>query len=218
MTEEKNCFGQTPGEELANSITHGLGVVLSVAALSVLVTLAAIFGDVWRVVSFSVYGAALVVLYLSSTFYHAFRPGRVKRALHVVDHASIYILIAGTYTPFMLVTMRGPWGWTVFGIIWGLALGGIVLKVFFVGRARFFSIGLYVAMGWLIVLVAKPALAAIPSGGVVWIVFGGLAYTGGLAFYAWERLPYSHTVWHMFVLCGSICHFFAVLFYVLPNR
>ena len=216
--ERKDVAGETSGEQLANSITHGLGVMLSVAALSVLVTFAAVWGNAWHVVGFSVYGSTLVTLYLASTFYHAFRSARIKRVLRVVDHAGIYLVIAGTYTPFTLVSFRGPWGWSVFGIMWGLAAAGIILKVLFMGRGRILSVAVYVAMGWFIVIALKPALAAIPVGGVAWLVAGGAAYMGGVAFYAWKRLPYNHAVWHLFVLCGSVCHFFAVLFYVLPEH
>ncbi len=207
----------TLGEEVANGITHGIGATLSVAGLSVLVTLAAIYGDTWRVVSFSIYGSTLVIMYLASTFYHSFQSPRLKRVLRVADHISIYLLIAGTYTPFLLVNARGPLGWSMFGFIWGLALVGILSKAFIMERFKFLSVAVYVAMGWSIVLVLKPALAVIPIGGMVWMAIGGLAYTGGVVFYAWHRMPYNHAVWHLFVMAGSICHFFAVLFYVLPR-
>lgn len=205
----------TMGEEIANSVTHGIGAALGVAALVVLVTFARIQGDAWKVVSFSIYGATLVLLYLASTFYHSFRSSRVKRLFRVFDHASIYLLIAGTYTPFALVNMRGGWGWTIFGLIWGLAVCGVVLKSLAFKKFRALSMVLYVAMGWLIIIALKPLLSALPSMGFVWLLLGGLFYTGGLIFFALNR-RYAHAVWHLFVLGGSICHFFCILFYTLP--
>ncbi|MBN2307611.1 MAG: hemolysin III family protein [Candidatus Hydrogenedentes bacterium] len=216
-TRDPRLVAYSPGEEVANSVTHGIGAGLSIAGLSVLVSLAAVRGDAWRVVSFSVYGSTLVMLYLASTFYHSFRSPRVKRVLRVIDHASIYLLIAGTYTPFTLVCLRGAWGWSVFGIMWGLALIGVVSKVFLIGRFRILSVAVYVAMGWFVVLVLKPTLAAVPAGGIAWLVAGGCAYTFGVVFYAWKSLPYNHAVWHLFVMAGSISHFFAVLLHVLPG-
>ncbi len=206
--------GQTVREEVANSITHGLGAGLSIAGLSVLVSLAALHGDAWRVVSFSIYGATLVLLYLASTFYHSFPWPRVKGVFHVIDHAAIYLLIAGTYTPFTLVSLRGPWGWSLFGIMWGLALSGIALKVIFFGRARILSVAVYVAMGWFVLVAIKPTLGALSPKALAWVATGGLAYTMGVVFYAWKRLPFNHAAWHLFVMGGSICHFFAILFYV----
>ncbi len=204
-------------EEIANSVTHGVGAALSIAALSVLVSLAATRGDVWRVVSFSIYGATLVFLYLVSTLYHGIQAPRVKLMFEVIEHSAIYLLIAGTYTPFLLVTLRGAWGWSLFGVIWALAILGVVFKVFFIKRFRVFSAVVYVLMGWLMVIAIKPLLAALPLAGFFWLLAGGCAYTLGLAFFAWERLPYNHTIWHLFVMAGSICHFVAVLCYVLPQ-
>ena len=206
----------TAREELANSLTHGVGALLAVGGLAWLVTLAAIRGDAWHVVACSVYGAAMVVLYTASTLYHAIPAPRVKRALRVFDHASIYLLIAGTYTPLTLISLRGPWGWSLFGTVWGLAVVGIVLAIAFPGRWRALSVALYVAMGWAVVVATGPLLAALPTGGLVLMLLGGLAYTGGLGFYAWRRLPYGHAVWHLFVLAGSALHFAAVLLYVVP--
>jgi len=205
-------------EERANSITHAIGAGLSVAALAVLVTLAARLGDAWRVVSFSVYGSTLTLLYVASTLYHSVRSPTLKRAFRVLDHAAIFLLIAGTYTPFTLVTLRGGWGWSLFGLVWALALGGVLLKVFFVGRFRAFSVALYIGMGWLVVFAVKPLVTALPAGGVTWLAAGGLAYTLGVAFYLWERFPFHHAVWHLFVLAGSVCQFLSVLLYVLPMR
>lgn len=206
----------TPREEIANTLTHGLGVVLAIVGFCVLVTVAARQGDVWRVVCFTIYGATLVLLYLTSTLYHHLRHPIRKRWLRVLDHASIYLLIAGTYTPFMLINMRGPWGWTIFGVVWGLALIGVVMKLFYTGRLRIVSMLLYLGMGWLIVVALKPMVEAIPAGGIAWLLAGGLAYTGGVFFYLWRDLPYHHAIWHLFVLGGSILHFCAVWFYALP--
>lgn len=198
-------------EEIANSITHGIGAGLSVAGLTLLVVLAAIYGDVWRIVSFSIFGSTLVILYLASTLYHSFQNPRVKRVLRVLDHASIYLLIAGSYTPFLLVSMRGVWGWTMFGVVWGLALIGVTFKVFFIGRYEVLATAAYVLMGWLCVIAFKQMLVSVPPGGVTFLIIGGVVYTVGVIFYAWHKLPYNHAIWHLFVLGGSICHFFAVI-------
>jgi len=207
----------TFGEELANSITHGIGALLSVAGLVVLVILAVMHGTVWHVVSCSIYGASLIALYSASTLYHSFPQPHIKRILRIFDHASIYFLIAGTYTPFMLVNLRGPWGWTLFGLIWGLALCGVIFKIFFTGRFPKLSTVIYVLMGWLAVIAVKPMIELIPLGGLLLIAAGGIAYTSGVIFYVMHRMVYHHAVWHLFVLAGSALHFFAVLFYVIPQ-
>ncbi len=204
------------GEEIANGITHGLGAGLSVAGLTLLVVLAALYGDVWRVVSFSIYGSTLIILYLASTLYHSFQHPRVKRVFRIIDHASIYLLIAGTYTPFLLVSMRGAWGWTLLVVIWGLALLGIGFKVLFTHHFQKLSTLAYVLMGWLCVIALKEALVSIPPGGLIWLAVGGVVYTVGVVFYVWKKLPYNHAIWHLFVLGGSMCHYFAILFYLLP--
>jgi len=206
----------TPSEEIANSLTHGLGAGLSVAGLIILVVLAARYGDVWQVVSFSIYGGTLVLLYLASTLYHGLGGPRVKRVFRIIDHASIHLLIAGTYTPFLLVSLRGRLGWTLLGTIWGLALLGIAFEAFLIGRYRKASTLSYVVMGWLGVLALKQLLATFPVEGVVWLAAGGLLYTGGIVFYVWRRLPFSHAIWHLFVLAGSFCHYVAILRYLLP--
>ncbi|MFQ5641851.1 MAG: hemolysin III family protein [bacterium] len=208
---------ETLGEVIANSITHGIGAALSIAGLAILVLLAALKGDVWRIVSFSVYGTTLVVLYLASTLYHSFQNPKVKHLFKIIDHAAIYLLIAGTYTPFMLVSLRGAWGWTLFGIIWGLALSGIVFKAFYIHRFTKLSVVFYILMGWLCVLALKKMQVSIPLGGLVWLAVGGVLYTVGIIFYAWQGLKYSHAIWHLFVLGGSICHYFSILLYVLPE-
>jgi hemolysin III len=205
----------TFGEELANSITHGIGTTLSIAGLVVLVVLAVLHGDVWHIVSFSIYGSTLILLYLASTLYHSFKNEKVKHILKIVDHASIYILIAGTYTPFMLVSIRGPWGWSIFGLIWGLALTGIIFKAFFIGKFKKVSVFVYVLMGWLCVIALKEMLTNIPTGGLLWLLAGGIFYSSGVIFYLMHKIPYHHAIWHIFVLAGSICHYFSILFYVL---
>lgn len=213
-----NLMGYTAGEEIANSITHGIGAALSIAGLTLLVSLAVIYGDVWRVVSFSIYGSSLVLLYLCSTLYHSIQHPKAKRILRIFDHSAIYLLIAGSYTPFTLVSMRGPWGWTLFGVVWGLALLGIAFKTVFIGKYEKWATAAYVLMGWLVVIAFKQMLVTVPPGGIVWLVVGGVVYTLGVLFYAWEKLPYNHAIWHLFVMGGSACHFFAVLFHVLPAQ
>lgn len=212
----KSIYQPTKGEELANSITHALGAGLSIAALTILVVFSSIDGDPWRIVSFSVYGACLTTLYTASTLYHSFQSERLKYYFKIMDHSSIYLLIAGTYTPFTLVHLRGGWGWSIFGIIWGLTIVGILFKMFFINRFNILSTVIYLLMGWLIIIAFKPAMENIPVGGLYWLLAGGLAYSLGVVFFLWEKLPYHHAVWHLFVLGGSICHFFAMLFYVLP--
>jgi len=206
-----------PGEERANQVTHGLGAVLGVVGLVLLVEASVRHGDAWHVVSTAVFGAMLVLLYTISTLYHSFSAERTREVLRKFDHAAIFLLIAGTYTPFVLVTLRGPWGWSLFGVVWGLALLGVVLKFWFAGRFRVASTLIYLAMGWLVLVAIKPLLAALPAGGMKLLVAGGLCYTGGAVFYLWKRLPYHHAIWHLFVLGGSICHWAAVFLYVVPR-
>ena len=215
--KQTNIIQYSSNEEIANSITHGIGAALSIAGLTLLVVLAVIYGDAWRVVSFSVYGSTLVLLYLASTLYHSVQHPKVKPILRIFDHAAIYLLIAGTYTPFTLVSMRGVWGWTIFGIVWALALAGIVFKLFFIGRFENLSTVAYVLMGWVVVIAFKELWVSLPMGGIIWLILGGVTYTLGVVFYAWEKLPYNHAIWHLFVLGGSLCHFFAILFHVLPT-
>jgi hemolysin III len=204
-------------EEIASSLTHAAGAVLGIVALTVLVTLAALQGDIWRVTAFAVYGTTIVLLYLFSTFYHAIRRPHLKKVFRYLDHSAIYLLIAGTYTPFLLVKMRGAWGWSLFGTIWGLALLGIVLNFVLIGRSKWISTTVYIGMGWLVVVAIKPLVASVAAGGIAWLVAGGLSYTLGAVFYIWKGLPYNHAVWHLFVLGGSACHFIAILLYVLPD-
>jgi hemolysin III len=205
-------------EEIANCATHGVGLALSVAGFVALVALAWAYGDAWRVASCGVYGASLVALYLASTLYHGARAPRAKQFLQALDHCGIYLLIAGTYTPFTLVTLRGPWGWTLFGLVWGLALAGILFRVIFGTRYRPVAVASYVMLGWLCVIAVKPILELVPLGALAWIAAGGLAYTAGVFFFAAKRIPHHHAIWHVFVLGGSICHYVAVLLYVLPTN
>ena len=201
----------TLGEEIANSVTHGIGLALAVAGLTVLVVLSAIYGDAWRVVSFSIYGGSLIILYSASTLYHSVQHPKAKRIFRTLDHTSIYVLIAGTYTPFMLIAVRGTMGWTLLAIVWVMALTGIVWKIFFLGRFEVVATIMYIFMGWLGVIAFRQMLVSIPPLGVTMLFAGGIAYTLGVIFYAWEKLPYNHAIWHLFVLGGSICHFFAMV-------
>ena len=200
-------------EEIWSSLIHGIGIALSIAGLIVLVTLAAQDGNVWVVVSTAIFGVSMVVLYTASTLYHAIPNPEIKLKLKKFDHISIYYLIAGTYTPFMLVNMRGTVGWTVFGIIWVLELIGTVLKLCTQGSGtKVWSIGLYLLMGWLVVFASKQLAARLPDIGLTFLVLGGLFYTLGIFFYVWKSRQYTHAVWHFFVLSGTVMHFFAVLY------
>lgn len=207
-----------PVEEVVNCVTHGVGLALSVVGMVALIVLAYLNGGALHVVSGSVYGASLVTLYLASTLYHGARSPRAKQRLQVVDHCCIYLLIAGTYTPFTLVTLRGGWGWTLFGLVWGLSLAGIIFRIIFGSRYRPVTIVSYVLLGWLCVIAVKPILATVPLGALAWIAAGGIAYTSGVAFFASKRIPHAHGIWHVFVLVGSICHFVAVALYVIPFK
>jgi hemolysin III len=203
-------------EETINAATHGLGVLLGLVGLTVLVVTAVLRGDAWHIASCSIYGATLVLLFTGSTLYHSFRSPRVKHVFRIIDHSSIYLLIAGTYTPFLLVSLRGRWGWSLFGVVWGLALAGIVFQIFFVRRFRLAQTLIYLAMGWLALVAVKPLLERVPMAGLLWLLSGGLFYSLGAVFYLWKRLPFHHGIWHLFVLAGSVCHYFAILFYVIP--
>lgn len=207
----------TTGEEIAHSVIHGIGAALAAAALAILVTFAARMGDPWRVVSFSIYGATLVILYTVSTLYHGFRNPRLKALFRIFDHLSIYLLIAGSYTPFLLVSLRGGWGWSLFGIIWGFAALGVLQAVLFVDRFKLLGLISYLGMGWLLLIALKPLIAAVPAGGLVWLGIGGLFYTLGVLFYISKRIRYNHAIWHLFVLAGSLCHFITMALYVLPE-
>ncbi|MFZ7127285.1 MAG: PAQR family membrane homeostasis protein TrhA [Desulfobacterales bacterium] len=206
----------TAAEEIANSITHGIGVLLAIAGTAVLISSALRDGGPWHVAGVVVFGVGMVLLYASSMLYHSIHRPRIKAVLRILDHSAIYILIAGTYTPFTLVNLRGSGGWVLFGAVWGLAVVGILLEVAGSRRLRGISLILYLAMGWSAVAAFKPMMASVAPGGLVLVLAGGLAYTLGIVFYAWHSLRHHHAVWHVFVLAGSACHFFAVLHYVVP--
>ncbi len=203
---------QSPGEEIANSLSHGIGLLGTLIALPVLVISAVPHGPA-AIVGAAIFGTTMVLLYLTSTLYHAIPPSRAKRVWRILDHGAIYLLIAGTYTPFTLGVLRGPWGWTLFGLIWALALAGILLKS--VGGVRHprLSTGVYLGMGWLVLVAAKPLWQAVPGWGLFWLAAGGVGYTAGVGFYAASRVRYAHFVWHLFVLAGTACHLVAVLRY-----
>lgn len=202
---------QSTKEEIANAITHGIGVGLAIAGLIVLVVFAARISDTWKVVSFSIYGATMITLFLSSTLYHAFPQPYVKRFFRILDHSSIFLLIAGTYTPVTIGTMRGGWGWTLFGIIWGLTLIGIILKIFAMRKLKWVSTVIYLSMGWIILIAIKPLMNTVSTAFLVWILIGGLAYSLGVIFYVARKMPFHHAIWHIFVLLGCTSHFFAML-------
>ena len=203
----------SPGEEIANSISHGLGLILAIIALPVLVFSAMKIGSTHFIVGVSVFGASMVVLYLASTLYHAVTHHEAKRFFRLFDHSAIFLLIAGSYTPFSLGVLRGAWGWTLLAIVWCLAIAGIVIKAFPRTRHSWVCMVLYLVMGWLAIVAIKPIWELVPVPGILLILAGGVAYTGGLGFFAARSLRYSHFVWHLFVLAGTTCHFFAVLWY-----
>jgi hemolysin III len=221
------AWSQASKEELANALTHGLGAALSIAALVLMIVFASLRGSARHIVGACIFGSTMVLLYVMSTLYHSFRGRRVKLVFRVLDHASIFLLIAGTYTPFCLATLKGAWGWTLFGLIWGLATVGITLKSILLSRADHLlsrrlwegvSLAIYLLMGWLIVIAILPLWKALPTAGLLWLFGGGLCYTFGAAFYAWQRLPYHHALWHLAVVAGTGCHFACVLGFVIPGR
>lgn len=202
------------GEAVANGITHGLGLILSIIGLVVLVGAAAAQDDITKIVSSILYGVSLIAMYSSSTLYHSFQYPKLRYYLRILDHTSIYLLIAGTYTPFTLVSLRGVWGWSLFAAVWGLAFIGITFKLIFEHRYHVVSVVIYLVMGWMGVVAIKPVMEVLPPTALLWLLAGGIAYTGGIVFYIWKK-PYSHTIWHLFVLAGSLCHYIAVLLYVI---
>jgi hemolysin III len=202
---------QTIGEEVANSVSHGIGTLLGIAALVILVVLAARKGDPWEIVGFSIYGASFVFLFLNSTIYHSITNPRAKHVLRILDHDAIYFLIAGTYTPICLTAMRGPWGFTLFGLIWGFAALGIILQSVRFGKNPKLSTAVYVAMGWLVIIAIKPMRTMVPQEGQLWLISGGIAYTAGVVFFSLSRVKYFHFIWHLFVLAGATCHFFTMV-------
>ena len=202
-------------DEIANALTHGLGAVAALAGGAVLITLAAIYGDGWQLGASIVFGVCLLLLYTASTLYHAIQHPVVKGRLKVLDHCAIYLLIAGTYTPFTLIGLRGPWGWALFAAIWTLAIAGIGFKLFYTGRFKLLSTLFYIAMGWLVIIAIKPMLSALDGPTLGWLLAGGGFYTLGTFFYHRESIRYSHAIWHLFVIAGSVCHFVAVTRQVL---
>lgn len=216
MTSSQNQYSVK--EEIANSITHGIGIVLAIAALGILATFASIYGNPWHVISVSVYGFTLILLYTASTLYHSIQAPRTKTILQILDHSAIYMLIAGTYTPFTLVNLRGPWGWSLFSVVWCLAFIGTAIQLKRMERWRVVSLVLYIGMGWTVLVAIKPLISSVAKGGLILLLLGGLAYTFGIIFYGWKSLKFNHAVWHIFVLTGSIFHFFAVFYYVIPMQ
>jgi hemolysin III len=210
MQEERP---QSLGEEVANSVSHGLGLSAAVAAFPVLVMAAQQRGDTAGIVGASVFATTMVLLYLASTLFHALPRCRAKRVFQILDHAAIYLLIAGTYTPFTLGVLRGDWGWTLFGLVWGMAIAGTVLKALGGVRYTTLSTWTYLAMGWLVIVAAKTVWTLVPGWGLFWLIAGGVAYTAGAVFFMAERIRYFHFVWHLFVVAGTACHFIAVLRY-----
>ncbi len=205
-----------PLEEKINIYSHSLGLVVSIFALALLVVRASVHGTVWHIVSFTIFGVSLIVLYAASTFYHHSRKPESRARLRIFDHASIYILIAGTYTPYTLVTLHGAIGWVLFGVTWGFALTGIVLKIFFTGKYNLLSTLMYVFMGWGIIFAVKPLLENLSSDGLFWLIAGGISYTAGAVLYGIKKIKFNHAIFHIFVLVGSLCHFISIYFYVLP--
>jgi len=206
---------QSTGEEIANSVSHGIGFLAAVAATPVLIFSAVQHGNVAGIVGMSVFASTMVLLYMTSTLYHALAENKAKRVFQVLDHSAIFLLIAGTYTPFTLGVLKGAWGWTLFGLVWGIAIVGIVLKSVRGARHQKLSTILYLAMGWLIIIAVKPLWLSMPFWGLFWLLAGGAAYTAGVGFYVADRIRYSHFVWHLFVLAGTACHFIAVLKYAV---
>lgn len=204
-------------EERANAWTHGLGATAALIGGSVLIALAALHGDAWQLAGAIVFGLCLLMLYLASTLYHAIANPVAKARLKVFDHCAIYLLIAGTYTPFTLIGLRGPWGWGLFAAIWALAVAGVIFKLFFTGRFKVLSTGIYIAMGWLVLVAIKPLFDALDAWTLGWLFAGGVAYTAGTVFYHRPSLRYSHAVWHVFVVTGSVCHYIAVMAQVLRD-
>jgi hemolysin III len=204
------------GDILANAITHGVGAALSIAGAAYLI-IASTRGSAWVVASCSIFAATLVLVYICSTLYHSLVRTRARHVFHVLDHGAIYLLIAGTYTPFTLVSLRGPVGWTLFGIVWALAIAGVIFKNFAVGRFEVASAAVYLFQGWVVVFAARPLMHAISPHGLMWLGAGGLAYTFGIVFFALDRIPYFHAAWHLFVLAGSAAHYIAILLYVVPR-
>jgi hemolysin III len=209
----------TEGEEIANAVTHAVATGLSLAGLAALTVLGVVRGaSAGQIASLVVYGTTLVLTHLASTLYHSARNRQAKAVFRILDHASIYLLIAGTYTPFLVIRLWNPWGWALLGVVWAMAAAGVVFKSLFLGRLRKASVVTYVAMGWLIVVAAKQVLSHVPLGALALLLAGGVIYTLGIILYAWKRLPFNHAIWHLMVLAGGMCHYFAIFLYLLPAR
>ena len=208
----------SPLEERINILSHAIGLLLSIIAVVLLVTRASSYGNAWHIVSAAIFGASLITLYAASTVYHSATRAELRARLRIIDHATIYILIAGTYTPFTLITLNGTVGWVIFAFSWGMAISGIILKLFFTGRFNLVSTLMYVLMGWIIIFAVKPLIANLSTEGLFWLVAGGLSYTIGAIIYSIKKVPLNHAIFHLFVLGGSICHFVAVYFFVLPGH
>ena len=217
IKESKEIRHYSHAEERVNIVSHAIGFIMSVVALVLLVRYASIYGNAWHIVSYSIFGVSLIVLYAASTVYHSAKNTHFRRKMRIVDHASIYILIAGTYTPFTLVTLNGFTGWVVFGVTWGMAVVGIVLKLYFTGKYDAISTLMYVFMGWIIVFAINPLIENLSSDGLFWLVAGGMAYTTGAILYSIKKIKFNHAIFHLFVLLGSFCHFMSVYFYILPS-
>jgi len=203
-----------PKEEKFNVWSHFIGFILSIAALTLLVVKSSLFGNVWHIVSYSIYGSSLILLYLASTLYHKSKKPKIRARLNIFDHAAIYVLIAGTYTPFTLVTLHGVTGWVLFGLTWGVAILGVIFKLFFIGKYDRLSTIMYVLMGWMVIFAIKPLIENLSAQGLFWLAAGGVFYTVGAVFYSREKLAYNHAIFHVFVLLGSISHFVSIFFYV----
>ncbi|MDF1657110.1 MAG: hemolysin III family protein [Verrucomicrobiales bacterium] len=213
---ERSELCESPEEELSNAISHGIGAILSVVGLVIMVKLAVPLSG-WHVTSVAVFGSSLILLYTASTVYHLVTTHRLKRIFQILDHALIFVLIAGSYTPWLLVNLRGPWGWSLFFVVWGIALAGMILKAFFLPRFQRLGAALYVVMGWIVCIAIKPLIESVGPIGMSWLVAGGLCYTGGVAFFLMKR-KYSHLIWHLFVMAGSICHVIAVVTGVIGDQ
>ncbi|MGF9891015.1 hemolysin III family protein [Priestia megaterium] len=207
----------TKGEEIANSISHGIGALLSIAALVLLIVYSSLYGTPWHIVSFTIFGSTMLLLYISSTMVHSLPQGKGKDIFEILDHSSIYFFIAGTYTPFLLIAVKDTLGWTLLGIVWGVAIAGTIFKVFFVKKFLYTSTALYILMGWMIVFAWNPLTDTIQREGIYYLVAGGIAYTVGAVFYVW-RSRFNHLIWHIFVIVGSLLHFFCIFLYVLPIK
>lgn len=214
-SQNKPFSSESLSERLFNTITHGIGSILSIVALVLMVVYASYNSDAWSIVGVSIFGSTLILLYMSSTLYHAFSNGRVKQIFKTLDQSFIYLLIAGTYTPVLLITLRNTLGWTVFVLVWAMAIGGITHRIFFFDKLKKLSLVSYIVMGWLSLIVFKSLLNAAPAELVVWLLIGGAFYTGGLIFYSWEKLPFNHAIWHLFVLGGSFSHFMGIYLYLV---